>query len=101
MTGRTFPGIYVDGRLCATAAEAARRAGVSAPTIYRQLNGDWSKPAVYAPHGPTHRNIVYRGRVYADIPAAVKAEGVSKQAVHKHLKRSGQIEVRRAGGEAG
>ena len=86
-----FQGMTVNGKFCATAREAADRAGVTPDAIYNRVKKGWQDGDPISNAPPTrYRNITFRGKVYDDVPAAVKAEGVSKQAVYQHLHRTGQ-----------
>ena len=88
-----FPGMTVNGKFCSTAREAARRAGVSTQAIYTRAQRGWVDGQ---PHGgggrePTVTNFRYRDTVWPDVRTASETEGVSRQAVYDHLRRTGQI----------
>ena len=88
-----FPGMTINGKFCATAREAAERAGVTPQAIYYRVKIGWrdgdrtginSRPCDI-------RNIRFRNEEWADIPTAAKATGVSRQAVYQYCQRTGQI----------
>lgn len=79
-----FPGMTVNGKFCATAREAAARAGCSTQAIYARTGGPVGRPARFT-------NITFRDKPFPDVAAAAKAEKCAKQTVYDHLRRTGQI----------
>lgn len=88
-----FPGMTVGGKHCPTAREAAARAGVSVQAIYARVARGWmdGDPPGTGGRPASIRDITFRGKPYDDVTAAVNAEGVSRQAVYDHLRRTRQI----------
>ena len=78
-----FPGMTVKGKFCATAREAAARAGCSTQAIYARTGQPTGRPKKY-------RDIEFRNKTFADVPTAARSEKVSASAVYDHLKRTGQ-----------
>ena len=89
-----FPGMKIGRKFCATAREAADRAGVSTQAIYARARRGWTDGR--KPHAGGRKasitSIRYRDKDFPDVATAAKAEGVSRQAVYDHLRISGQIQ---------
>ena len=94
-----FRGMTIGGVFCDTAEAAAARAKASTQTIYARQARGWTDgdPTGQGSSTPLkHRDILYRGKPFADIPTACASENVTRQAVHSYLVRSGQIKVTRS-----
>lgn len=87
-----FPGMVIDGKFCATANDAAERAGVTPQAIYLRVKKGWrdGDPTGSCIRPSEIRNIWFRGKQWKDAPTAAKATGVSRQAVYSHMRRTGQ-----------
>ena len=89
-----FPGMVIGRKFCATAREAADRAGVSTQAIYARAQRGWvcGRTANSGGRKAEITGIRYRDKPFPDVATAAKSENVSRQAVYDHLRISGQIQ---------